>query len=60
MQQLNPEGGCNHFTTDFAFEVLNVMGADIDGTLDYMRRRRARCDCEIIFNVILPSLDAMQ
>lgn len=33
-------------------EVLNVMGADILGTLAYLRSQGGYCDCEVMFNVV--------
>ena len=58
MQRLDPHAGCK-LTTDFAVEVLKTMGVDIAGSLQYFRWHGGECDCEIILNIILPSIEAM-
>ena len=34
----------------------NMGGIDIEGTIEYFEQNSAFCDCEIIFNILLPKL----
>jgi len=43
---------CDH-TCDRAFEVLNAMGMDVPGSLEWLHEHGGHCDCEIIMNLCL-------
>lgn len=56
MQKLDPDIGCRH-SLDFTTECLNLVpGIDIPETIKSLKRSGGHCDCEVIMNVVLPSL----
>lgn len=60
MQRMDPEKPCGG-KFDFTLECLNLIpGIGIPESIQWLRQQGGHCDCEVIFNVILPSLDEME
>jgi len=57
LRMLEMQDSCDH-TFDFTRECLNLIpGIDAKETVRHFRRAGGACDCEVILNIIQPSMD---
>ena len=47
-------GNCKKDFTHTRQILKNMRGIDVEGTIKYFKQNRAYCDCEVIFNILLP------